>query len=407
MAVAFLKNMIDQGGPKFASLLLSLFSVLSITALSFNRSPYIESQAMVLVFYSGLVLALGLLAYYLSGHRRCHLALFAAIFSCVIYAWLALLVFGAGYCMHMMTPLFAVILALLAGSGLRYQQQERDARELQPAIVQQAKIEAAETGGDSREVTIIFTDIKGFTSFSEKHTPQEVVHRLNEYLGEMVRVIEEYDGYVDKFIGDGIMAYWGAPLLQADHAQRAVSCVLAMQRTMARLCAQWQAGGLEPFSIRAGVQSGEVVAGNLGLKGRKMEYTVIGDTVNQAARLEGSAKYYGVEVLVGENTYMSTRDNFAYRELDKIRMAGKQVPVTVYELSEPQSAGKTRLNGQFAAALTVYRARQWDAAEKAFAAILVEFPHDKASKMYLERCQYFIKNPVSAGWDGVFNRRGK
>lgn len=261
--------------------------------------------------------------------------------------------------------------------------------------------------GDNKDVTVIFTDIKGFTSFSEQHTPREVVYRLNEYLGEMVQVIEEYDGYVDKFIGDGIMAYWGAPHAQADHAKLAIDCIIAMQKTMAALRIKWLEEGLEPFAIRAGVQSGEVVAGNVGLYGKKMEYTIIGDTVNQAARLESSAKYYGVDMLVGENTYLATHDAYSYRELDKVRMMGKQVPVTVYELLDARQYGKLELKEKFAAALAIYRAHRWEEAEKLFIALLSGFPDDKPTEMYIERCQYFSKNPVQEGWDGVFNRRGK
>ena len=270
-----------------------------------------------------------------------------------------------------------------------------------------AETDIEKIGGDSKDVTIIFTDIKGFTSFSEKHTPREVVQRLNEYLGEMVQVIEKFDGYVDKFIGDGIMAYWGAPLAQADHAKLAIACILAMQETMAHLRIKWQNQGLEPFAMRAGVQSGEVVAGYVGLRGRKMEYTVIGDTVNQAARFESSAKYYGVDVLVGESTYLHTRDAYRYRELDKVRMMGKQVPVRVYELIEAQADKTLKLHEQFATALAIYRECRWEEAEKYFMYILAEYPEDKPSEMYVERCQFFRKNPAEERWDGVFNRRGK
>lgn len=269
------------------------------------------------------------------------------------------------------------------------------------------KADTDKIGGDNKDVTIIFTDIKGFTSFSERHAPREVVSRLNEYLGEMVQVIEEYDGYVDKFIGDGIMAYWGAPHSETDHAKLAIACIFAMQKTMTTLRRKWLAEGAEPFTIRAGVQSGEVVAGNIGLPGRKMEYTLIGDTVNQAARLESSAKYYGVNVLVGENTYTATHDAYRYRELDKVRMMGKQVPVTVYELTDTHITGKSELNERFAEALTIYREFRWEEAEKYFASILAQYPDDKPTEMYLERCQFFKKNPVDDEWDGVFNRRGK
>lgn len=364
-----------------------------------------------------LIFTLGLLAFYLTKRLGFYAAFPLALLLSAAYIWMSFLLFKEGRWISMIYPPIAVFFALLTGGSFRYFVLERSARELRSIFSSyhsdklvarlEEEPEAAKIGGDNKDVTIIFTDIKGFTSFSERHTPQEVVNRLNEYLGAMVQVIEEYDGYVDKFIGDGIMAYWGAPLAQADHAKLAVGCVLAMQKTMGQLCVKWQAEGVEPFTIRAGVQSGEVVAGNVGLRGKKMEYTVIGDTVNQAARLESSAKYYGVSTLVGENAYLRTRDVYQYRELDKIRMVGKQIPITVYELLLPQAAQQDRLYKQFAIALAIYRAGNWGEAENHFAAIVAKFPSDRPSKIYLERCQYFKENPVAESWDGVFNRRGK
>jgi len=369
------------------------------------------------VFDIALILTLGSLSFYLIRQSGFYIAFLSSVLLAVAYVWITFLLFGTRHWVSMLFPLLIVILALLIGSTLRYLMLERSVRNVRSTSSNYqsdkfvARLEeepdAARIGGDNKDVTIIFTDIKGFTAFSEKHTPQEVVGRLNEYLGVMVQVIEEYDGYVDKFIGDGIMAFWGAPIAQPDHAKLAVACIIAMKKAMETLCVKWQAEGVEPFVIRAGVQSGEVVAGNIGLRGKKMEYTVIGDIVNQAARLEGNAKYYGVEVLVGENTYLATRDKYVYRELDKIRMLGKQVPVRVYELFEPHSAHSDKLNELFTAALAVYREQNWEEAEKRFAAILLKFPTDRPSEMYMERCQFFSKNPVASDWDGVFNRRTK
>jgi adenylate cyclase len=267
--------------------------------------------------------------------------------------------------------------------------------------------DAAKIGGDNKEVTILFTDIKSFTTFSENHTPQEVVSRLNEYLYAMVQIVYRFDGTVDKFIGDGIMAYWGAPIAQPDHAKLAIACALAMQEAMITLDAKWEQEGVEPFSIRGGLQSGEVVAGNVGSHGKKMEYTVIGDTVNQAARLEGTAKYYGVSFLVGEKTYLQTRDRYRYRELDRIRVVGKQKPVAVYELRGALQESEDPLASRFAVALSLYRAQQWDEAEKNFAILLADFPGDTPSEIFLKRCVHFKETPPPAGWDGVFSRLDK
>ena len=379
---------------------------------NFIRRTGLESLFDIL-----LIASLSLCTFYLTKRLGFYTAFPVAILLSATYIWISFLLFKQGHWVSMIYPPLAAIFALLMGGSFRYLVLERNARELRSIFSSYhsdklvARLEeepgAAKIGGDNKDITIIFTDIKGFTAFSEKHTPQEVVARLNEYLGAMVQVVEEFDGYVDKFIGDGIMAYWGAPLAQADHANLAVACVLAMQNSMEKLRAKWQAEGVEPFEIRAGIQSGEVVAGNVGLRGKKMEYTVIGDTVNQAARLESSAKYYGVDTLVGEATYLRTYDVYSYRELDKIRMAGKQVPVTVYELLGPQTSEKHRLTELFAAALATYRTSSWDVAENEFSAIVAEFPNDRPSKMYQERCQYFKGTSADKNWDGVFNRRGK
>ncbi|MGZ3242022.1 MAG: adenylate/guanylate cyclase domain-containing protein, partial [Burkholderiaceae bacterium] len=307
--------------------------------------------------------------------------------------------------------------SLMVGGSFRYLVLERDAREMRSMFSsylsekQVARLEkdpdAAKIGGDKKEVTVMFTDIKGFTTFSETHTSQEVVARLNEYLSEMVQLIERFDGTVDKFIGDGIMVYWGAPLAQPDHAQLALQCVTAMMVKMKELQAKWIKEGVEPFTIRGGLQSGEVVAGNVGFRGKKMEYTVIGDTVNQAARLEGTAKFYGVSFVVGEKTYQATQDTCKYRELDKIRVVGKQHPTIIYEPFVVASASDEKLSEGFAQGLSLYHERRWSDAKKVFAVLATDFPQDMPTQIYLERCGYFMQNPPPDDWDGVFNRTEK
>lgn len=378
---------------------------------------FIKRTGIEAMYDIALIIILGLFTFYFTKRTSLRIAFPAAIVLTTIYVWFAFWMFKQGSWLSMIYPPLAVVVSLLVSGSFRYLVLERSARELRTIFSSyhsdklvarlEENPEAAQIGGDSKDVTIIFTDIKGFTSFSEQRTPQEVVMRLNEYLSAMVTIIEEYDGYVDKFIGDGIMAYWGAPLAQAHHAKLSVACVLAMQVKMKKLCAKWHSEGVELFSIRAGIQSGDVVAGNIGLRGKKMEYTVIGDTVNQAARLEGSAKYYGVESLVGENTYHRTCGEYGYRELDKVRMMGKQIPVTVYELTGLKNTEENKLNRDFSAALATYRERKWADAEQLFASLTAEFPEDRPSKIYLERCQFFRVSPVHENWDGVFNRRGK
>jgi adenylate cyclase len=369
------------------------------------------------LFDIAMILALGLLTFYLTARMRLHRAIPVSLLFGAAYAGLSYWMFLQGHWVSMIYPLLSATLALIVSGGFRYLVLERSAREmramfssyLSTKLVDRLERDpsAAKIGGDNREVTVMFTDIKGFTAFSERHKPQVVVSRLNEYFAAMVQLIHQYDGTVDKFIGDGIMAYWGAPLPQSDHAKRAIACAVAMKDVMAQLAVKWAKEGVEPFIIRAGIQSGDVVAGNIGSHGQKMEYTVIGDTVNQASRLEGTAKYYGVDLVVGDNTYLKTCDSFRFRRLDRIRMVGKDIPVAIHELRGPLQAGEDRLDSLFAAALALYLQQRWDDAEKAFAAILLEFPQDRPSRLYLDRCIHFKTTPVGADWDGVYNRREK
>jgi adenylate cyclase len=378
---------------------------------------YIRQGGMEALIDMIFIVAMGALAFFLTTRLRLYGAIPATAILLSGYIWFTYYMFNAGHWINMIYPIMSAVIAILVGGGFRYLVLERSAREmrsmfssyLSPKLVARLEKdpEAAKIGGDNKEVTVLFTDIKSFTTFSEAHPPQEVVSRLNEYLGAMVQVIEQHDGTIDKFIGDGIMAYWGAPLAQPDHAKLAIDCIKAINERMKELRVKWQERGVEPFTIRGGVQSGEVVAGNVGLAGKKMEYTVIGDTVNQAARLEGTAKYYGVTYLVGEETYQRTREICRYRELDKIRVVGKQLPVTIYEPLEGLSMLDAATAGRFEAALALYRASAWEKAQTAFTAVLDIEPEDKPSKIYLERCGYFMQNPPTVDWDGVFNRAEK
>ncbi len=378
---------------------------------------FIRQTGLEALFDMAMIVVLGLLAYYITMRMRLYGAFPATLVLSSAYIWLSYWLFKEGHWVSMIYPPLAAIVALLVGGSFRYLVLERSAREMRSMFSSylsdklvsrlEKDPDAARIGGDNKHVTILFTDIKGFTTFSEKHTPQEVVARLNEYLAAMVQVIERHDGTVDKFIGDGIMAYWGAPLEQPDHAKLAIACMLAMQAKMQELCGKWEREGVEPFYFRGGVQSGEVVAGNIGFRGKKMEYTVIGDTVNQAARLEGTAKYYGVQFLVGESTYLLTSGSYRYRELDKVRVVGKQVPVTIYELCGTLVEPESELVRQFNAGLLLFRARKWVEAAACFRAIVNELADDRTSRIYLERCEGFQKSPPPQDWDGVSNRRDK
>jgi adenylate cyclase len=270
--------------------------------------------------------------------------------------------------------------------------------------------EAAKIGGDKKDISLLFSDVKGYTSYSEKRSPEEVVKTLNEYLGAMSSVIIDMDGTLDKFLGDGIMAYWGAPLAQDNHHEQALRCALAQIKRLNELIEKWEAEGTEPFSIRIGLNSGKVIAGNIGAVGKKMEYTVIGDNVNLASRLESSAKAYGVTILASEYIYEPTKDKFLFRELDYIRVVGKTQPIRVYEviqaLDEPMDEASEAIVEKFHNALKFYRDKNFKEALAIFVSLRDE-ADDAASQVYIERCESFISTPPPGDWDGVFVRTSK
>ena len=200
--------------------------------------------------------------------------------------------------------------------------------------------ELAKLGGERRKVTVLFSDVRGFTTFSEKHGPEKVVAILNEYLGEMTNIIFEWDGTLDKFIGDEIMAFWGAPLPQGDHAERAVKCALHMVKRLEELQEKWKSEGREPLYAGFGINTGEVIVGNIGAEGKKMDYTIIGDNVNLGARVEGLTRKYNADIIITEFTLERLRNiiendrawKVRIRGLDAVAVKGKQKPVYIYSV---------------------------------------------------------------------------
>lgn len=215
--------------------------------------------------------------------------------------------------------------------------EERDKRKIKlmfgkyvsPEVVAQMMDNPPELGGVDRELTVFFSDIRGFTSLSETLTPQELVKHLNEYLSAMTDIILETGGTLDKYVGDEIMCFWGAPLEVQDHANRACTCALLQKKKLAELNAHWPAE--KKLAIGIGLNTGVMTVGNMGSTGR-MNYTLMGDNVNLGARLEGTNKVYGTMIIVSEYTYALVKDEFVFRELDIIRVKGKNKPVVIYEL---------------------------------------------------------------------------
>ena len=262
-------------------------------------------------------------------------------------------------------------------------------------------------GGENKTLTVQFSDIAGFTDISEALTPEGVVEFLNEYLTDMTTVIEEQSGIVDKYIGDAVMAFWGTPQPLENHALNACRAAIGQIGKVNALRKHWSGTrNLSRFSIRIGLHTGEVTVGNIGSNTR-MDYTIIGDAVNTASRLEGLNKLYGTHILISEDTYRLVAGQMVVRELDLVRPVGKLKPVRIYELIGESAAAKSGgLEKQdmkfrtFAQGLELYRAGNFKAALKPFDG-LEKSMQDQASRLFAERCREYINNPPK-GWDGVY-----
>ncbi|MCX8022651.1 MAG: adenylate/guanylate cyclase domain-containing protein [Syntrophorhabdaceae bacterium] len=205
----------------------------------------------------------------------------------------------------------------------------------------------AKLGGERREITVMFSDVRGFTTFSERHEPEQVVTILNEYLGEMTHIIFEWDGTLDKFVGDEIVAFWGAPIPQENHAELAVLCTLHMAKRLSELHTKWISEGKDPLRAGFGLNTGEVIVGNIGAEGKKMDYTVIGDNVNLGARVEGLTRKYDADIIITESTLNALRKPISegrlkgikFEGLDMVAVKGKAKPVAIYKV-EPIGDGE-------------------------------------------------------------------
>jgi adenylate cyclase len=257
--------------------------------------------------------------------------------------------------------------------------------------------------GESREMTILFSDVRGFTTISEGLEPRELSLLMNEFLTPLSRVIYSHRGTIDKYMGDCIMAFWGAPLPDARHAYQAVLSGLEMQRALTVLQPQFKDRGWPPIHIGVGINTGRVSVGNMGSEVR-VAYTVMGDAVNLASRLEGITKEYGAGVLVGETTKEDAPE-FVYRELDLVRVKGKDKPVAVFEplglVGEVEQATLDEIK-LFQQALRLYRKQEWDKAELQLYSLLKIAPETKLYEVYAGRITYYRNNPPGEGWDGVF-----
>jgi adenylate cyclase len=256
---------------------------------------------------------------------------------------------------------------------------------------------------ESRELTVMFADVRDFTSVSEAMQPKDLSQLMNEYLTPMTRTIHTHQGTIDKYMGDAIMAFWGAPLHFEDHPRRAVETALDMTKVLAELNQGFKQKGWPELRIGVGLTTGVMSVGDMGSEFRRA-YTVMGDAVNLGSRLEGLTKQYGVQVIVSEMTRNAAQD-YVYLELDRVRVKGKEKPVGIYEPLGHKDAvdkGIKALLTRHKQALTAYRGQDWDTAEREFFALQQASPGRKLYAIYLDRVNHFRAQPPGAGWDGVY-----
>lgn len=320
--------------------------------------------------------------------------------------------------MNIVYPLLALVLLYISLTIYRYLTEERERKKIKGAFsyyVSKSVVnemlkdpKRLKLGGDKRDLSVLFSDIRGFTTISESLSPEELVSLLNEYLTVMTDIVFKYEGTLDKYMGDAIMAIYGAPLELPDHPQRACYSALEMIESLRKLNEKWIKEGKTPLDIGIGINTGVMMVGNMGSQ-QRFDYTVMGDAVNLGSRLEGANKSYQTNIIISESTYERIKNDFFCMELDSVRVKGKKVPVKIYQL-----LGRDNLPGNrkeavsfFHQGLELYKKQKWDDALEFFQTALAKDSDLSAARLYIQRCLELKINPPPPDWDGVFIMKTK
>jgi adenylate cyclase len=331
--------------------------------------------------------------------------------------------FLRGWWLNFTLPAFTLSANVLLVSIYRSLFEEKEKRRvrgffeqyLSPEVIRRQLVDPRLVEPKKTQITVMFSDIRGFTTISEKLDAQDLALFLNQYLSDMSNLVFDHQGTLDKFIGDAVMAFWGAPFEEPGHAAKACRATLEMMEYVRKMQEKWEAEGKPRLDIGIGLNTGLASVGEMGSTRRKA-YTALGDAVNLSSRLEGLNKDYGTHILVNETTYAAAKgDGFLFRELDLIRVKGKLQPVTIYELigraNENSTYGTPDEVRQrvelFRKAHDLYRNRRWEDAQKSFQTILDKWPDDGPSRTYWKRCQDYLFDEPPSGWDGVFTMTHK
>ncbi len=338
----------------------------------------------------------------------------------VLYIFLQMVLFSyTGKYYELTFPVLSMVFTFVGITMIKYLASDKEKKfiknafgqYLSPMVIDQLIKDPSKLnlGGERKQMTAFFSDVQGFSSISEKLTPEELVALLNDYLTDMCDIIAKYHGTVDKFEGDAIIGFWGAPLDDPKHAVSACYTSIEMQKRMVELRKIWKQQNKPEMHMRIGLNSGPMVVGNMG-SATRMDYTMMGDNVNLAARLEGANKFYKTFTMISGATYELAKDYIEVRELDKIRVVGKKEPVAVYELLDRKGeldATLKQLVEVYNNGLEHYKNLQWDEAIEQFKKCLEIVPDDGPAVTYIERCEAYKENPPDDDWDGVYTLTSK
>ncbi|EKD70477.1 MAG: hypothetical protein ACD_46C00523G0003 [uncultured bacterium] len=266
----------------------------------------------------------------------------------------------------------------------------------------------AHIGGDKKQLAIFFSDIKNFTTLAEHMHPNQLMRHLCKYLDELSKIIDKHGGTIDKYIGDSIMAFWGAPLPEQDPCQHAARAALEGLKHSRKLNAAWTAKGKPVFFTRIGLHLGEAVVGNVG-SSERLNYTAIGDAINLASRLEGANKMYGTQIIVSESVYKVLQNEFVLRMLDRVIVKGKKKTNYIYELLAEKPEEVTfdveKYNNFFIKGFSAYEQQQWNEAIGHFNNCLQIYPEDTVAPIFIQRCNYLKSHPPKNAWDGIWRHK--
>ncbi|QQG39169.1 MAG: adenylate/guanylate cyclase domain-containing protein [Candidatus Woesearchaeota archaeon] len=369
---------------------------------------FLEQEANILVIISMFLAAVivGLVFFF----ANTWIAFIITLILMISYIFAAILFFNKGILINLVYAPLAFFITNITSVATLYIGERKEKMKVLSAFEKYVspillndilrKTGELKLGGDKATITILFSDIRGFTTFSEQMKPEDLVEVLNEYLTEMTNVIMNNKGLVDKYIGDAIMAFWGAPLKEKDHAALACTSALEMIKALENLNKKFKSEGKHQLDIGIGLNTGEAIVGNMGSE-KRFDYTAIGDSVNLGSRLEGITKFYGVKIIISESVYEEVKDKFFMRELDYVSVKGKKKPIKIYGLMnyiKNESEEQEELKKCFEEGLKFYRKKEFDVAISWFK----KCKNDKSSLVFIDRCHEYKKNPPPDEWDGVY-----